>query len=194
VHTPSGSHDDDGAGPLRIGIDTGGTFTDFLIVEGQGDEARAEVRKLPSTPSDPSMVILAALATLSRPPSRLVHGSTVATNALLEGTGAHLAWITTAGFRDLIEIGRQDRPHLYDPQRVPDPPPVPRSRRLEARERLGPRGEEWQPLTDEECERLRRAVGRRWAWRRSRSGSFIRPSSPVTSVGSPTRCVRSASR
>ena len=158
MHTPSGSHDDDGAGPLRIGIDTGGTFTDFLIVEGQGDEARAEVRKLPSTPSDPSMVILAALATLSRPPSRLVHGSTVATNALLEGTGAHLAWITTAGFRDLIEIGRQDRPHLYDPQRVPDPPPVPRSRRLEARERLGPRGEEWQPLTDEECERLRRAV------------------------------------
>ncbi len=123
----------------QVGVDTGGTFTDFLIVDGD----HAEVLKLPSTPDDPSRVIRAGLATLSAPPERLVHGSTVATNALLEGKGARLVWVTTMGFRDLIEIGRQDRPSLYDPTRFPDPPPVPRERRLEIRERIGPGGVVW---------------------------------------------------
>ena len=136
-----------GASRVRIGIDTGGTFTDFLIVEEDDrGAARAQVRKLPSTPDDPSRVIASLIASLPAPPTRMVHGSTVATNALLERKGARLVWITTAGFRDLVEIGRQDRPHLYDPSVHPDPPPVPRERRLEVTERLGPGGEVWTPL------------------------------------------------
>lgn len=121
---------------LRIGVDTGGTFTDFLVSDGD----RAEVWKLPSTPDDPSRVIEEALGRLDRAPDRLVHGSTVATNALLERKGARLVWITTRGFRDLVEIGRQDRPDLYDATVHPDPPPVPRERRIELTERLGPGG------------------------------------------------------
>ncbi len=140
----------------QIGVDTGGTFTDFLIVE----EDRAEARKLPSTPDDPSRVIGELLRDL--PPAAegseladcLVLGSTVATNALLERKGARLVWVTTRGFRDLIEIGRQDRPHLYDPLRFPDPPPVPRDRRLEIGERIGPLGEIWTAIDSTELSDL----------------------------------------
>jgi len=126
----------------QVGVDTGGTFTDFLIADGD----RVLVMKRPSTPDDPSRAIAEALARLPAPPDRLVHGSTVATNALLERKGARVVFVTNRGFRDLVEIGRQDRPSLYDPTIHPDSPPVPRERRLEISGRIGPRGVEWAPL------------------------------------------------
>jgi N-methylhydantoinase A len=98
---------------MRIGIDAGGTFTDFVVVDGKG---KIEVFKLPSNPRSPSEVIVAGLrrAAASRQSVEVIHGSTVATNALLERKGARSAFVTTAGFEDLIHIGRQNRAALYD--------------------------------------------------------------------------------
>ena len=94
---------------MRIGIDAGGTFTDFVI---QHDDGRLESFKLPSNPRNPAAVILAGLPTTRK--LEIIHGSTVATNALLERKGAHTAFVTTAGFEDLLLIGRQNRPELYN--------------------------------------------------------------------------------
>src|SRR5215510_7303630 len=108
---------------LRIGIDTGGTFTDFFCADGD----RVLTWKEPSTPADPSRAILAGLRALApliatRAGAEIVHGSTVATNALLEGKVARIAFVTNRGFEDLLEIGRQARPDLYDLDvRRPDP-------------------------------------------------------------------------
>jgi N-methylhydantoinase A/oxoprolinase/acetone carboxylase beta subunit len=93
---------------VRLGIDTGGTFTDLAAWDG----SRLLTRKVRSTPDDPSRAILEALEGL--PASVLIHGSTVATNALLERKGARTAFVTTRGFEDLLHIGRQNRKHLYD--------------------------------------------------------------------------------
>ncbi len=93
---------------LRVGIDTGGTFTDFVFWDGKC----VETRKVRSTPDDPSRAILEGLRGLT--PDEVVHGSTVATNAVLERKGARTAFVTTAGFEDLLEIGRQNRSRLYD--------------------------------------------------------------------------------
>ena len=103
---------------LRIGVDTGGTFTDFVVVR----EGVVSTWKEPSTPDDPSRAILEGLralvsmpsmpSTVSSPgdgPPDLIHGSTVATNALLEGKTARVAFVTNRGFEDLLEIGRQTR-------------------------------------------------------------------------------------
>jgi N-methylhydantoinase A len=105
----------------RIGIDTGGTFTDFVIVEA----GRIATWKEPSTPDDPSRAIMAGLrrAVVGLAGAEIVHGSTVATNALLEGKTARIAFVTNRGFEDLLEIGRQARPDLYD-LRVERPPPL----------------------------------------------------------------------
>ena len=99
-------------GSMRIGVDAGGTFTDFVVLH---DDGRLETFKLRSNPSAPAEVILAGLrqaATGER--ADVVHGSTVATNALLERKGVRTAFVTTAGFEDLLEIGRQNRPELYN--------------------------------------------------------------------------------
>jgi len=96
----------------RIGVDTGGTFTDFVLLDG----GRMAVHKVRSTPDDPSRAILQGIADLGadlRKPD-VVHGSTVATNALLERRGARVALVTTAGFEDVLRIGRQTRRALYD--------------------------------------------------------------------------------
>ncbi len=95
---------------VRVAIDTGGTFTDCVWVQ----EGRVRTLKVFSTPADPSRAIIAALEKIGRGPFLLLHGTTVGTNTLLERKGARLAFVTTEGFEDSIEIGRQARPRLYD--------------------------------------------------------------------------------
>src|SRR3990172_1874897 len=107
-----------------LGVDTGGTFTDFYLISDTGE---ITVYKRPSTPDDPARAILEGLAespiaNLQLPISDLVHGSTVATNAIIERTGARTGLITTRGFRDVLVIGRQTRPGLYDLSPPPPPP------------------------------------------------------------------------
>lgn len=97
---------------MRIGVDSGGTFTDFVVLY---DDGRIETFKLRSNPKAPAEVILAGLhQTAANARTDVVHGSTVATNALLERKGAKTAFVTTSGFEDLLEIGRQNRPELYN--------------------------------------------------------------------------------
>src|SRR5262245_58218990 len=95
-----------GTAPLRIGVDTGGTFTDFVVLH---DDGRVESFKLRSNPADPASVILEGVQRASGAAADIVHGSTVATNALLERKGARTAFVTTEGFEDLLAIGRQNR-------------------------------------------------------------------------------------
>ena len=117
----------------RVGIDIGGTFTDFVVYEPAS--GRLTTYKLPSTPDDPARAVLAGLASLSGQ-RQIVHGSTIATNALLEHKGARSALITTRGFRDVLQIGRQQRPALYDLMADPPAPLVDRALRLEVDERV----------------------------------------------------------
>ena len=138
---------------FRVGFDVGGTFTDFTI----HDAATGLLRhyKVPSTPHDPSEAIESGLAGIIReydvPPEAIGfvgHGTTVATNMVIERRGDATGLITTAGFRDVLEIGRQVRPHLYDyAVRVPTPL-VPREHRLEVTERLDAFGNELTPLDE----------------------------------------------
>ena len=103
----------------RVAIDSGGTFTDFVVVYADGSRSRF---KLPSTPADPSVAIRDGLSQVGQStPHPVLHGTTVATNALLEGKGARLALITSAGFRDVHEIRRQNREDLFalEPTRFP---------------------------------------------------------------------------
>ena len=97
---------------IVVGIDVGGTFTDIALLE----DGRLAVHKLPSTPADPSRGIVQGIAEagVSSAAADFIHGSTVATNALLEGKGGRTALITTMGFEDVLEIGRQNRADLYD--------------------------------------------------------------------------------
>ncbi len=122
---------------MLVGVDTGGTFTDFVVQDG----AQLRVHKVLSTPDDPARAILQGLDELGVTSARaLIHGSTVATNAVLEQKGARTALVTTAGFRDVLEIARQTRPSLYDLRVERDPPLVPRDLRFEVTERLDERG------------------------------------------------------
>jgi len=93
-----------------VGIDVGGTFTDIAVLE----DGKLPVHKLPSTPADPSRGILQGVKEAGVTSAEFVHGSTVATNALLEGKGARTALVTTMGFEDILEIGRQSRAELYN--------------------------------------------------------------------------------
>ncbi|MDA8048630.1 MAG: hydantoinase/oxoprolinase family protein [Rhodospirillales bacterium] len=125
----------------RIGVDSGGTFTDISLFETE--TGRMEVWKVPSTPADPSHGIAASVSeSLSRLGAEAVeivsfgHGTTVSTNALIQGRGVLTGLITTEGFRDLLEIGRQKRPDLYDLQADKPPALVSRDLRLEVPERV----------------------------------------------------------
>ena len=127
---------------IRIGVDTGGTFTDLLCLDHRG----LRVHKLRSTPADPSRAILEGIRTLvgddleALGNLEITHGSTVATNAVLERKGARLALLTTAGFEDVLRIGRQTRPELYNFNvRRPDPL-VPPERTFGLPERLAADG------------------------------------------------------
>ncbi len=125
---------------MRIGVDIGGTFTDFVIVREEGKPV--ETFKVLSTPREPEQAVLVGLARVPSPGRRhIVHGSTVATNALLERKGAATALITTRGFRDVLVIRRQNRPKLYDFFADPPPPLVPDRWRLEVDERVTYTGE-----------------------------------------------------
>jgi len=131
---------------IRIGIDVGGTFTDFTLLR-EVDGGEVYFFKLPSTPDDPSEAIGAGLRTLlaehgldAAEVGWIGHGTTVATNLVIERRGARTGLITTRGFRDVLELGRQSRPSIYD-YRIGKPPAlVPRQRRVEVTERLGPDG------------------------------------------------------
>ncbi|MCY3758484.1 MAG: hydantoinase/oxoprolinase family protein, partial [Acidobacteria bacterium] len=137
----------------RLGIDIGGTFTDATLI----DEATGEIRigKVPSTPRDHSQALLEAahriLGENGVDPSEvtyLVHGTTVATNAIIEGTIARTGFVTTEGFRDLLEIARQIRPSLYDLQFEKPRPLVPRYLCFGVPERLDARGRVVTPLDE----------------------------------------------
>lgn len=136
---------------LLIGVDTGGTFTDFIWQEG----ARSGEYKLLSTPQNPAEAVLAGLRRIAAGrPYQLVHGSTVATNALLEKKGARTALITNRGFEDVIEIARQNRPRLYDLQVTKNPPLVPESLRFGIPGRIGPDGGLLEELNEEDLQPL----------------------------------------
>lgn len=119
---------------MRIGIDAGGTFTDFIVYHESG---ALETFKLPSNPRSPASVILAGLAqAASGRSTEVIHGSTVATNALLERKGVRTALVTTAGFEDVIHIGRQNRAELYNLTPAPRVPIIPRAQCFGVRERM----------------------------------------------------------
>lgn len=137
---------------MRVaGIDTGGTFTDFILFDG----ARIRTHKVLSTPDDPSRAVLQGLRELGALDAEIVHGSTVATNAFLERKGARLTLVTTKGFEDLLEIGRQDRGSLYDLNWERPKPLIPRSRRIGVRERVDARGKVLVPLDRAALRRIR---------------------------------------
>ena len=139
-----------------IGIDTGGTFTDFVLFDGTHLTTHKEL----STPAAPEQAILAGLLALGvlGEDARIVHGSTVATNAVLEGKGARTVFITNHGFGDLLSIGRQARAALYDLTPPAPPPPVPRELCLETGGRMGADGCVVEDLSTEQLVALRRQV------------------------------------
>ncbi len=143
---------------MLIGIDIGGTFTDF-VVHGS-DAGDMKTLKLFSTPSNPAHAVNQGLATIFEKELHgtwdesldvvITHGSTVATNALLERNGAHTALITTLGFGDVIQIGRQNRPSLYDFAAKPAKPLVPEDLRFEVSERIDHNGKVLVELNQDE--------------------------------------------
>ncbi|MFY9530100.1 MAG: hydantoinase/oxoprolinase family protein [Candidatus Acidiferrales bacterium] len=152
---------------LRIAIDTGGTFTDCIFFR----RGRLQILKIPSTSQRPAQAIAEALkkilpstktlrSTRQRDNFDLVCGTTVGTNALLERRGARVALITTAGFEDVLEIGRQARPRLYDFFVDPPAPLVPRERRFGLRERVGADGRVVLPPARADFARVVRLVRR----------------------------------
>ncbi|SIO64225.1 N-methylhydantoinase A [Bradyrhizobium erythrophlei] len=139
---------------FRIGVDVGGTYTDLVATDETG---RTIFAKSPSTPADQSLGVMAGLEELARrlgvtraemlaTTERLVHGTTVATNALLERKGAKVALLTTEGHRDIIEMREGLKPDRYDLRSPPPEPLVPRERRFGVRERLKANGEVLTPL------------------------------------------------
>jgi N-methylhydantoinase A len=134
---------------IRVGVDVGGTFTDFLLIDGARQESR--VAKLP-TSVDRTQGFLDGIAALDVAPTAidwLVHGTTVGTNALLERKGARCGLITTQGFRDVLELGRRTRPHAYGLSGTFEPL-IPREHRFEVRERVDAHGQVIEPLDENE--------------------------------------------
>ncbi len=150
---------------VRLAIDIGGTFTDATLIDEQTGEV--SIAKVLTTPSDPSDGFMQAAeralqegGVTAGDVTFVVHATTVATNAIIEGKVARSGFVTTDGFRDLLEIARQVRPTLYDTQFEKAKPLVPRDRAVVVGERLGPKGEVLRPL-EEETVREAAAVLRR---------------------------------
>src|SRR5215213_320870 len=147
-------------GTVCVGIDTGGTFTDLVAVELE--RGRYHYHKVPTTTADPARGILDGIAELLdqnalayKDVSFLVLGTTLATNAVLEGKWARTGMLTTAGFRDVLELARQRRPHYFNLD-IPKPmPPAARDCRIEIAGRIANDGTEVTPLSEDD---IRRAV------------------------------------
>ena len=147
---------------LNIGVDIGGTFTDFVIYDRKAGVL--STAKVLSTPSNPAKAVLEGIQAIldsnsGKDPNQasrvvITHGSTVATNALLERKGARTALVTTKGFQDILQIGRQDRPELYDLAVQPRQPLVPRRLRYEVDERIDHQGEILKKLDAGDIENL----------------------------------------
>jgi N-methylhydantoinase A len=147
-----------------IGVDVGGTFTDFFAFDDTND--RIVLHKVPSTPTDPAEAVVAGLRELGARHgidlgglTRLSHGTTVATNALIQRRGGRVALVVTEGFRDLIEIGRQIRPHVFSLQQDYPAPLVPRELRFEAGERITADGKALRALDAAALPALITAIG-----------------------------------
>jgi N-methylhydantoinase A len=140
-----------------LAVDTGGTFTDLVLFRAGG----ITTLKVPSTPDDPSRAVLEGIREIlpGGDPFVLLHGSTVATNALLERRGARVALVTNEGFEDVIEIGRQNRPQLYALVGSRPPPLVAREDRAGVAGRMGPHGEEIAELSGDAVEAAVALVG-----------------------------------
>ena len=191
---------------FTIGVDVGGTYTDLVATDETG---RTMFAKSPSTPADQSIGVMAGLEELARrlnvsraemlaATDRLVHGTTVATNALLERKGAKVALLTTEGHRDVIEMREGLKPDRYDLRSPPPEPLVPRELRFGVRERLKANGEVLIPLDAASLERCHRRRSGNPARPRSRCASCIPISIPCTnsprSNGWRENCLTSACR
>ena len=137
---------------VLVGIDTGGTFTDFIVYK----DGKLNTHKVLSTPKAPEQAILQGIQELKLDTTNLmiVHGSTVATNALLEGKGVTTAYITNFGLADVLSIGRQTRRELYNLQPEKKPPPVASEYCLETGGRLSASAEVLEPLTQQQLDQL----------------------------------------
>ncbi len=151
---------------FHLGIDVGGTFTDAVLI--RGETARIDTVKVPSTPADPAIGFMEALSRVLAKGgvapgsiSHLVHGTTVATNSLIEGKTPRTAFITTEGFGDMLEIARQVRPSLYDVHFEKLRPLVPRDLCWEVPERLDAAGGVLRPLDEDAVRGISRALAER---------------------------------
>lgn len=139
---------------IILGVDTGGTFTDFVLFR----DGAVRLHKVLSTPESPEKAILKGIhdlgLNLQEPSLRIIHGSTVATNAALERKGVRTAFITNRGFGDLLAIGRQARKELYNLTPIYEPPAVPRELCVETGGRIDANGNFVEPLLDEDIETL----------------------------------------
>ena len=148
---------------VLLGIDAGGTFTDFICVE-IGDDVCLRIHKTLSTPKAPEQAILQGIEDLGLSSKirhgnmHVIHGSTVATNAILEGKVAKTVFVTNRGFRDLLQLGRQTRPSLYALEFAPIPPPVPSDLCFETGGRIAADGSILDPLDENEINRLVRKI------------------------------------
>ena len=138
---------------IKLGVDVGGTFTDLVVFDERDGTIR--LTKVPSTPRSPDEGVLNGIRRLAAEFAIdaaaidfFIHGTTVATNALIERKGVKAALLTTAGFRDVLHIGRQTRPKLYDFFEQRPDPLIPRHLRFEVPERMLYTGEVHQPLDD----------------------------------------------
>ena len=167
---------------ISIGIDIGGTFTDVVL----RTPAASHILKVPTVRAEPGRAVIAALdeiaSRLSVPTGAITsftHGSTIATNAVLERKGARVGLVTTEGFRDILEIGRQIRRQMYDLNLKPETPGwlAPGARRVEVRERIGSAGEVLVPLDEVFARRRNRQAQGRACRGRGGGAAFLVPQS-----------------
>jgi N-methylhydantoinase A len=149
-------------GPYRIGVDIGGTFTDLVMIDSQGYLVNEKVL---TTPHDPSQGVLTGVSLITKnngvlpeQVDNIIHGTTLVANALIERKGVVTALVTTLGFRDVLQIAREWRYDIYDLFLTPVEPLVPRSLRLEVKERVAFDGAVIEPLDVEALEPIAKQI------------------------------------